>query len=201
MVFVLLPSLHLGVVQKMTDNRDALIDVVAKMRGNPTQEAIPLIVSDPCFLSCDDVRHAMSAIGRIPKKDEHDRIISVDLHNVDLPNLNLERGDLQYATLWGSDLRNCVFYRADLREADLGGVDFTDASLELADLSRALMFWSNICEPIRSCILRRTRLAGAKLDGANLAGADLREALDLRPEQLRQAILNEHTQLPPGFQH
>ena len=39
MVFVLLPSLHLGVVQKMTDSRDALIDVVAKMRGNPTQEA------------------------------------------------------------------------------------------------------------------------------------------------------------------
>jgi len=39
MVFVLLPSLHLGVVQKMTDSRDALIDVVSKMRGNPTQEA------------------------------------------------------------------------------------------------------------------------------------------------------------------
>jgi VWFA-related protein len=39
MVFVLLPSLHLGVVQKMTESRDALIDVVAKMRGNPTQDA------------------------------------------------------------------------------------------------------------------------------------------------------------------
>ena len=38
MVFVLLPSLHLGVVQKMTSSRDALIDVIAKMRGNPTQE-------------------------------------------------------------------------------------------------------------------------------------------------------------------
>jgi VWFA-related protein len=39
MVFVLLPSLHLGVVQKMTDSRDALIEVIGKMRGNPTQEA------------------------------------------------------------------------------------------------------------------------------------------------------------------
>ncbi|MCI0416786.1 VWA domain-containing protein [bacterium] len=38
MVFVLLPSLHLGVVQKMTENRDALIDVIGKMRGNPNQE-------------------------------------------------------------------------------------------------------------------------------------------------------------------
>jgi VWFA-related protein len=39
MVFVLLPSLHLGVVQKMTDSRDALMDVMAKMRGNPTKDA------------------------------------------------------------------------------------------------------------------------------------------------------------------
>ncbi|HSE42518.1 MAG TPA: VWA domain-containing protein [Acidobacteriota bacterium] len=38
MVFVLLPSMHLGVVQKMTSTRDALIDVISKMRGNPTQE-------------------------------------------------------------------------------------------------------------------------------------------------------------------
>jgi len=39
MVFVLLPSLHLGVVQKMTDSKDAIMDVISKMRGNPTQEA------------------------------------------------------------------------------------------------------------------------------------------------------------------
>jgi hypothetical protein len=148
----------------------------------------------------DDVREAMSTIARIPKADEHNRITSVDLHNVDLPHLRLERGDLRGATLWGSNLRDCVLYRADLREADLGGVDFTGASLELADLRGALLFWSNICAPIRPCILRRTRLAGAKLEGADLEGADLREALDLRPEQLRQAILNEHTLLPPGLQ-
>jgi VWFA-related protein len=38
MVFVLLPTLHLGVVQKMTSSRDALVDVISKMRGNPTQD-------------------------------------------------------------------------------------------------------------------------------------------------------------------
>ena len=38
MVFVLLPSLHLGVVQKMTRSRDALIDVISKMRGNANQD-------------------------------------------------------------------------------------------------------------------------------------------------------------------
>jgi len=39
MVFVLLPSMHLGVVQQMTNNKEALISIVNKMRGNPTLEA------------------------------------------------------------------------------------------------------------------------------------------------------------------
>lgn len=39
MVFVLLPSVKLGVVQKMTNNKEALVNVIDKMRGNPTLEA------------------------------------------------------------------------------------------------------------------------------------------------------------------
>jgi VWFA-related protein len=39
MIFALLPSLHLGVVQQMTSNKEALISIVNKMRGNPTLEA------------------------------------------------------------------------------------------------------------------------------------------------------------------
>ena len=37
-VFALLPSVNLGVVQQMTANKDALISVVRKMGGNPTLE-------------------------------------------------------------------------------------------------------------------------------------------------------------------
>jgi VWFA-related protein len=39
MVFVLLPNLKLGVVQKMTPNKEALISVVNRIKGNPTLEA------------------------------------------------------------------------------------------------------------------------------------------------------------------
>jgi VWFA-related protein len=35
MVFVLTPSVHLGVVQRMTSNKEALIDVIGRMHGNP----------------------------------------------------------------------------------------------------------------------------------------------------------------------
>jgi len=39
MIFVLLPSLHLGVVQNMTSNKQALMGVIQRIRGNPTLEA------------------------------------------------------------------------------------------------------------------------------------------------------------------
>ena len=38
MVFVLLPNVHLGVVQQMTSSREDLINVVNKMGGNPNME-------------------------------------------------------------------------------------------------------------------------------------------------------------------
>jgi VWFA-related protein len=38
MVFVLLPNFNLGVVQKMTSNREILSDVISKMKGNPSLE-------------------------------------------------------------------------------------------------------------------------------------------------------------------
>ncbi len=39
MVFALLPTVHLGVVQKMTSNKEALINVVDRMKGNATLDA------------------------------------------------------------------------------------------------------------------------------------------------------------------
>jgi VWFA-related protein len=39
MIFVLLPSTKLGVVQRMTSNKEALMDVVSRMRGNTMLEA------------------------------------------------------------------------------------------------------------------------------------------------------------------
>lgn len=39
MVFVLTPTVHLGVVQAMTSNKETLIDTIHKIRGNPTLEA------------------------------------------------------------------------------------------------------------------------------------------------------------------
>jgi uncharacterized protein YjbI with pentapeptide repeats len=89
--------------------------------------------------------------------------------------------------------------RANLRGADLGGVDFTVASLEMADLEKALLWFSAYVEPIRPCIFNGTKLAGANLAGAHLEAAILIEAKDLTGDQLRQAIINENTKLPRGI--
>lgn len=39
MVFALLPTVHLGVVQKMTANKEAIISVIQKMKGSATMDA------------------------------------------------------------------------------------------------------------------------------------------------------------------
>ena len=39
MAFVLTPTANLGIVQKMTNNKEALLDVIHKIRGNPTLES------------------------------------------------------------------------------------------------------------------------------------------------------------------
>src|SRR5207253_644768 len=36
MIFALLPSVHLGVAQQMTSHKEALMDTINSMRGNPS---------------------------------------------------------------------------------------------------------------------------------------------------------------------
>jgi uncharacterized protein YjbI with pentapeptide repeats len=88
--------------------------------------------------------------------------------------------------------------REQIREADLGGVDFTGASLEMANLEGAYLWMSTPLEPVRPCILSRAKLAGVKLKGAHLEAAIFIDAVDVNEVALREAIVNQYTQLPWG---
>lgn len=146
----------------------------------------------------EDLQLALSLIGILPKR-YNGNLYRVEMHNVDISGANLENANLEGAVLWGSNLRNVVLARSNLKGADLGGVDFTDASLEMADLEGAFLWMSSLLEPIRPCILDRTRLAGANLKDAHLEAAILANAFDLGETQVHQAITNEHTRLPMGI--
>lgn len=146
-----------------------------------------------------DVQLALEVFGRIPKRDNRGNLIKIEMPNVDISGANLANLDFEGVVLWGSNLRQVILARANLREADLGGVDFTEASLEMADLEGAAMWMCTPMPPVRPTIFDRTRMAGAKLKGAHLEAAILIQAIDLTRDQIRQAIINEHTRLPMGM--
>jgi hypothetical protein len=87
-----------------------------------------------------------------------------------------------------TDFSGAKFVRADLTDAmipgTLDGVDLSSANLTRAHLDRTT--------------LSLTDLSGADLSGASLAGADLSTAVSLTSEQLRVAITDEDTKLPPS---
>lgn len=50
---------------------------------------------------------------------------------------------------------------------------------------------------LRQAILHDADLSGAFHDQADLRGTDLRDVIGLNSQQIKQAKLDEHTQLPP----
>lgn len=81
-----------------------------------------------------------------------------------------------------------------LRESNLEGIDLRRAPLEEVDLSGANIRGANLTD----ANLSRANLSGANLTGADLSGANLHYA-DLTGASLAQAVYDQGTQLPSGF--
>ena len=88
----------------------------------------------------------------------------------------------------------------DLSEADLSRADLSGAILFGANLSRAKLFGANLSRAnLSRADLSRADLFEADLSGSNLSGADLSSCLNLTLDQIRSAIIDEHTKLPPDI--
>ena len=96
-----------------------------------------------------------------------------------------------------ASLRNAVLQQADLHDANLERADLGGARMSVTDLMRA-----NLREAdLRGADLWMSDLRDAVLDGTDLRGANLLEVTNLTAEQLRGAITDETTKLPPKFTH
>ena len=138
-----------------------------------------------------------------------------DLRGAHLKEANLREAHLERADLQGANLREAHLERADLEGANLGiahlqGANLSEAHLEGADLrgthlARADLEGANLgIAQLKGADLRGAQLKGADLMGAQLARADLKGAnleniTDLTQEQIKEAILDENTQLPEGL--
>jgi uncharacterized protein YjbI with pentapeptide repeats len=158
-----------------------------------------------------DVQAALTAIGRRnmdndPEDMEVD-LSRTDIRGADLSSANLKKTNLSSANLEGADLSSAnlegaFLIDAHLEKADLSSSRLKSAYLTLSDLEKADLSFANLngAELIFSC-LEEADLERATLFKADLGGAVLSKARGLTEDQLRSAILNHETKLPPKFQH
>lgn len=109
----------------------------------------------------------------------------VELSDVDLRYLNLERADLANATLRYGHLKHSWLKFGNLTEADLSG-----ANLRNADLKAALLIEADLWRAdLRGAYLMEADLSRANLRGAVLWDANLHES-NLRGADLSGAVLH-----------
>lgn len=99
------------------------------------------------------------------------------LEGEDLSHLKLMEAQLDQANLVNADLSYTYLIKANLKNANLEGADLSGTVLAEADLSGA--------------DLKDTELYETWLNSANLEGA-----LNLTPEQLEDANIDQNTRLP-----
>ncbi len=172
------------------------------------REKRPLNSTDPVGI---DIQAALTVIGRRKvTQDPMGKYIdlrAVNLVEVEIQAANLSSANLTVTNLSGADLSKAILLRSNLSgsiltyaylsganlgnailsNADLSGANLTDTDLSYTDLSQADLCQAN---PIN------TDFSNANLSRTLLRGADLSRSKNLTQDQLRVAIINEHTKLP-----
>ena len=127
--------------------------------------------------------HSVNDPKNLATEDFLDSLVGMNLHKV-----NLSQVDLSYAFLREADLVEATLNGAILSEADL-----SRAYLRGTNLRKAFMIGAHLTEAdLRGADLHGANLTGANLTGADLRGADLRGA-NLTGADLRDVKINEKT--------
>ena len=119
-----------------------------------------------------DAQAALTVLGR---RDRSGEAHPLDLRKVRVAYLELKQAD---------------FHHADLFEAELTGAHLDGADLQKASLVKA---------KLQGAHLAGADLTGAHLDGADLSGTDLTQAKGFTCDQLRTAVTDATTRLPPDL--
>jgi hypothetical protein len=115
---------------------------------------------------------------------------SANISNSVFSNADLRSADFSKAVIFFSSFINSNLSRADFRAAQLHGSDLTNAKLANTTFIQANLTASD---------LSNATLTNANLTDANLSDARLDTAVGLSYKQIRSAVINEFTSLPPEF--
>ncbi|SEM71759.1 Pentapeptide repeat-containing protein [Syntrophus gentianae] len=119
---------------------------------------------------------SLKAILGVPRKDENDHGVNIDLHKIALvakegESIYLEKMNFKDVVLWGSEFIRVDFSRSDFENADLGGVRFENCGLEDLNLKNTRMSFSFL-EPERPTILSNSIASRSNIDEALIITGD-----------------------------
>jgi uncharacterized protein YjbI with pentapeptide repeats len=159
------------------------LDNVAPPAGNSEQTSLEeqseqkISVPTPKKVGVD-IQAAMTVLGRRKvTQDPPDK--SIDLRNISLPLIEIQKASLSGVNLSGASLSGVNLNGANLSDANLSRVNLSGTSLFEANLSGASLFEANLSGAsllginLSGANLRNANLSGASLFGINLSGANL----------------------------
>ena len=110
----------------------------------------------------------------------------VDFSGADLNGIDLSGADLSRANLSGAELRLANLSGANLSGSDLRYANLSGAGLRYTNLSGADLRYANLSDADLNCtLLNDANFSEANLSGALLFFTNLREVLNLEPFQLK----------------
>jgi uncharacterized protein YjbI with pentapeptide repeats len=157
------------------------LDDVAQLTGNSgktsLEEQSEQKTSVPTYKKVGvDIQAAMTVLGRRKvEQDPPDK--RIDLRNVSLPLIEIQKASLSGVNLSGANLSGASLNGANLSDANLRNANLSGARLFEANLSGASLFGINLSGAnLRNANLIGINLIGINLSGANLSGANLSDA-------------------------
>jgi uncharacterized protein YjbI with pentapeptide repeats len=141
------------------------------------------------------------------QEQEANLLIGINLHSLDLPNINLQLFILKLADLGDANLSKAFLSEADLSGSNLSGSNLSEAYMNKTDLRGANLRNANLTKA--SLIQANLGSQDTDLTNANLTNANLAQATPpslksqyARPELAEQDFPNTHlcnTTMPNGY--
>lgn len=112
----------------------------------------------------------------------------------------LSECDLRDKDFFGTNLKGVLFKQANLTRSNFIGAIIRDCDFSEANLSQAEFIMARLSSVnLQKANLKGANLRQADLNGSNFKGANLEQVIDLTLEQLKTAIIDEHTVLPANL--
>lgn len=117
-----------------------------------------------------------------------------------LPLSNFDQVNCQDIDFRKADLRGCSFKASLLMGADMRVTRLTKADLRKARLDRANLLGADLAgAQLAGASLRGVNLSGANLTKTDLRGVNLSGTQGLIPDQIKRAVTDSRTLLPPSL--